>query len=786
MLEIPASDGFVIEEIEMKDFMRYIGRASKLRFTDRFTVITGKTGSGKTSILDAVTFALYKRTSRTEISGIGIADICKPGGLVKVLFTQGGDSYEVERGFPTKGSAYLLLNKNGNRISGSIPELEDIVRDTIGLDYDGFLNSTFVRQEEMKELGAESDSQRLRIFQKLFRLEIFEKAQTVAKARYDGIQREIEIGEREVEFLQERLSRLPEIEKSMETAEMEAQTLREDLVEIEKRLASDKEKLDKLEKEHETFISAKASMQEKERAVSSIQGEIGKLERAGVQSAQLKKEVKELETETKDYENLLDEMTRLKETGHLAAGFEKERRVHERSLKDAEEEYRNERARLKERLNVSEGRIASLSTTIDKDEAFDLLRTEGALDERISRIEKEIGWLTGREEIVNQIEREKEDALHDMEDVGERVQQINEDSFVLSEIENQVSQIKKDLEDLDNGHKKRRQELASKAREVDDELKKLDFNDEAKSRLKTLEQSIKDIGSKKTRLKDVRQKLEEIGDVSRLIDGLRRRLVETERELRELKERAKELESNEERYQSARKDLEDLKKKMIEVGKELRGKEVQIESFKEQLKQFEEEKKKAKNIEEALEDRRSSMEIFSVLRDQIFHKKGVAMYAINQLLPELEIETSQNLVDLTDGRFTRVSLRTHEEKREYGIRIEVEGVDGKWHDVAEFSGGEKTQINAALRFAIARQLASLPQVGRTYGRMKTLFIDEGDLGSLDTESNRDLFIHKLFRMGEFFDRVILITHLVEVADKFPGKIRVYMTPEQESRIEIVS
>ena len=84
------------------------------------------------------------------------------------------------------------------------------------------------------------------------------------------------------------------------------------------------------------------------------------------------------------------------------------------------------------------------------------------------------------------------------------------------------------------------------------------------------------------------------------------------------------------------------------------------------------------------------------------------MYAINQLLPELEIETSQNLVDLTDGRFTRVSLKTHEAKREYGVRIEVEGADGNWHDVAEFSGVERTQINAALRFAIAKQLAGLP------------------------------------------------------------------------------
>src|SRR5207247_3912422 len=106
-----------------------------------------------------------------------------------------------------------------------------------------------------------------------------------------------------------------------------------------------------------------------------------------------------------------------------------------------------------------------------------------------------------------------------------------------------------------------------------------------------------------------------------------------------------------------------------------------------------------------------------------------------------------------------------------GIRILVQGVDSQWHDVAEFSGGEKTQINAALRFAIARELASMPQIGRTFGRMKTLFIDEGDLGSLDTEVSRELFVQKLLRMGAVFEKVILITPLAEVADKFPGLTR---------------
>lgn len=757
-----------------------------MRFPKKFTVITGRTGSGKTSILDAVTFALYKRTSRTDISGIGISDVCKPGGYVKIRFAQGGDLYEIERGFTQKGSPYLNLHKNGSQISGTIPELENIVRDTVGLDYDGFRNSTFVRQEEMKELGAESDSQRLRIFQKLFRLEIFEKAQAQAKTNYDEIRHDIEIGEHDVEFLRKRLSKIPEVKEEAKAAEREVKGLHEKLVGVEKRLVADKEKLKGLEREHEAFISAKASLEDKERRVSSTQREIDKVTKAGEKSTELREEVKRLEDETRDHEKLIEERTQLKEIGHLAAGLEKERGVHRKSLEDATKEFRREKSRLNERLNLSEGRIAALSTTIDKDQAFRLLRTEGALEERISRIEREIEWLTGQDDVISQIRGEREDALKHMKDVNNKVQEINEDSFVLSEIESQVGQLKKDLKALEERHRKRIEEMETATEKVDRELEKLSFDDDAKNRLKMLEETITEMGRKKTRLKDVRRKLDEVGDVGKLLEDLKKRLGQGEKEVKELRKKLRKLASDEEKYQNARRDFESLKTSKSEIEREVRGKEVQIESFQRRLGDLAEEKKQMEKKVRILDEGRSSLETFAILKDQIFHKRGVAMYAINQLLPELEIETSQNLVDLTDGRFTRVSLKTHEAKREYGVKIEVEGVDGNWHDVAEFSGGERTQINAALRFAIAKQLAGLPQVGRTYGRMKTLFIDEGDLGSLDTESNRDLFIHKLFKMGEFFDRVILITHLAEVADKFPGKIRVHMTPEQESRIEVVS
>ena len=129
-------------------------------------------------------------------------------------------------------------------------------------------------------------------------------------------------------------------------------------------------------------------------------------------------------------------------------------------------------------------------------------------------------------------------------------------------------------------------------------------------------------------------------------------------------------------------------------------------------------------------------------------------------------------------------METYEESGRYGVKINVVGPDTLWHDVQEFSGGEKTQINAALRFAIAKELSSLPQVGKTYGRMKTLFIDEGDLGSLDTEVSRELFVKKLFDMGKFFEKIILITHLTEVSERFPSRIQISMTPNDESMAEV--
>jgi DNA repair exonuclease SbcCD ATPase subunit len=451
-------------------------------------------------------------------------------------------------------------------------------------------------------------------------------------------------------------------------------------------------------------------------------------------------------------------------------------------IKDQETEEK----RLKKRISDYEMRIKKLSTQIGKDEAFSLLRSQGSLSERVERIEKELTWLSEKKDLVGELKEERKQAQKELKGVDKKVKKINVDSFVLSEIESNIVHLKKDSDEIHKNYKEKLQKIESKIKEGEDKLKTLGFGENEKKKIAQIERKIDDLQKKSKELSVKRKNLEKIGDLGNLISDLESQKSQMAGELAELKTNLRDLAASEESFQKTNKNQKKMQKEKETIFGRISRWEGEIARLDNQIKDLKELKKKIKESEVELKKLQEKGEIYSILREKVFHKRGIVMYAIDQLLPQLSLETSENLSDMTDGRFSKVRLASYGENNRYGIRIEVAGSDGNWHDVQEFSGGEKTQINAALRFAIAKELASMPQVGRTYGRMKTLFIDEGDLGSLDTESSRQLFVSKLFDMGEFFEKIILITHLSEVAEKFPHRIMVYMTAEEESKIKVMS
>ena len=71
---------------------------------------------------------------------------------------------------------------------------------------------------------------------------------------------------------------------------------------------------------------------------------------------------------------------------------------------------------------------------------------------------------------------------------------------------------------------------------------------------------------------------------------------------------------------------------------------------------------------------------------------------------------------------------------------------------------------------------------KVFRKSNTLIIDEGDLGTLDTDTSRQRFVEKIFEMKSMFEKIILITHLDDVADQFPNHILVGIDESGKSKI----
>ncbi|MDZ4673810.1 MAG: SMC family ATPase [Gemmatimonadota bacterium] len=126
-----------------------------------------------------------------------------------------------------------------------------------------------------------------------------------------------------------------------------------------------------------------------------------------------------------------------------------------------------------------------------------------------------------------------------------------------------------------------------------------------------------------------------------------------------------------------------------------------------------------------------------------------------QLRPDLSELASGFLRDLTTGRYTDLEL-----DEDYVATI-VEDGDPK----PVISGGEEDVINLALRLAISQMIAE-----RAGQPLSLLVLDE-IFGSLD-EERRGAVLDLLRQLADRFPQVILITHIDTVRDGFDRVIRV--------------
>ena len=173
-------------------------------------LISGPTGAGKTSILDAMVYALYGEPSGEVRKTDAIrSDFAEPERMTRVdfSFAIGEVQYRVERlpkQLVTKkrgtgmreqnASATVYEMKDGEWkvIATSAAAIRDTVQRIIGFRKDQFLQVVLLPQGEFRKLLVASTSEREELLHTLFRTELYRKLQEALKAAYDDAKAGIE------------------------------------------------------------------------------------------------------------------------------------------------------------------------------------------------------------------------------------------------------------------------------------------------------------------------------------------------------------------------------------------------------------------------------------------------------------------------------------------------------------------------------------------------------------------------------------------------------------------
>ena len=169
-----------LNSLRLQNFRQHVD--SYITFDVGLTGIIGENGSGKSTILEAIAWALYgqdaargkKETIRSLRAG--------PGARVKVEldFELGGHRYRVERGLT---SAELYLDGSDAPLANSLTSVTEVLRRRLGMSRDEFFNTYFTGQKELDVMASMAPAERAQFLSRVLGYERLRAAQRLVKDR---------------------------------------------------------------------------------------------------------------------------------------------------------------------------------------------------------------------------------------------------------------------------------------------------------------------------------------------------------------------------------------------------------------------------------------------------------------------------------------------------------------------------------------------------------------------------------------------------------------------------
>lgn len=349
---------------------------ARFDFTEGVNGIFGDNGHGKTTVLQAIGYALYGHLDGTKEDFVRKGE--KSGFMELEVEGADGALYQIIRGVP--GAKYEFITPTQKKITGKEQVTKEIDHNIFSSALDNeslnevFKNIIGVPQGTFAAAFHLTPAARKKVFDPLLKVEEHKRAaEAIRPARATLKDKHIELDKsvsgnlQLIEMLKEETARLPKLKADKGEAEKETKELAEKLEKLNEQLKDSEEAKAAIDEKEKAMGAEMATLRQLEQQQSSVQEDAERFEKLTKRIAELEPRQKEYEELTKQLEKLRNEKDELARRLQKAAAAGAELKGLDQQLEEIAVTIKDAKEAKKELdgLKDKEARISTLGTELE-------------------------------------------------------------------------------------------------------------------------------------------------------------------------------------------------------------------------------------------------------------------------------------------------------------------------------------------------------------------------------------------------------------------------------------